>query len=125
MKMRVTMIADLSLIPSLVTGVALGKIDAESLDIQPVFANGRERLKPATKRGVRRPKKRKVGRPKLHLPDRIVGAVRQLQDSAVGATLKNIKREVKSPSVSPAITDLIKQKKITRTKPGYYRVGVS
>jgi len=115
------MIADLSLISSIVTGVALGKIDPESLDIQPVFANGEQPRKKAPTKTVKA--KRKVGRPKLHLPDRIVAAVRQLQDSTVGATLKNIKRVVKSPSVSPAITDLIKQKKLTRSKPGYYKVA--
>jgi hypothetical protein len=123
MKMRLSMITDLSLIPLIIAGVAHGKIDAESLDIQPVFANGPRTPQAATKRGVRRPKKRTVGRPKLSLSDRIVAAVRELQKGPDGAALDAIKKMVKNTGVSPAITDLIKRKKLVRTRLSHYKVA--
>jgi hypothetical protein len=121
MKMRVSMVADLTLIPSIVTGVALGKIDADSLQIEPVL-NGEDRRE-AIKKALPTKAKRKVGRPKGTVPDRVIAAVRQLQNSTEGATLSNIRRKVKSTSVPPAITDLIKSKKLIRTKPGHYKVA--
>ena len=123
MKMRVTMIADMSLIPSIVTGVALGKIEAETLDIQPVFANGGDRREAIKKAFVATNAKRKVGRPKMSLSDRIVAAVRNLQKGPDGAALDAIKKRVKNSGVGPAITHLIKSKKLVRTRLGHYKVA--
>lgn len=130
-KARLTMVADAGLIHTILKTMAETDSDPDSLDLQYI-TNALTGRKAAIKKLIEAHKtkhaKRKRGRPSLGVPDKILAAVRQLQDSAVarnggGAPLKEVKKLVKSPSVSPAITDLIKHKKLIRPKPGHYRVA--
>jgi hypothetical protein len=70
----------------------------------------------------------KKGKPFRHtsgqtVPDRIIAAVRKLQNgSGEGVAIAAIKKTIgMAEGVSPAITSLMKQKRLKRTAPSHYR----
>lgn len=77
----------------------------------------------AVKRGLPGHKPGKKAPPGLTIPDRIIAAVRKLQNgSGEGVAIAAIKEMIGAVSgVSPAITALMRQKRLKRTAPSHYR----
>ena len=78
-------------------------------------------VKKGAPRGHRPGKKAPPGQT---VPDRIIAAVRKLQNgSGEGVPIAAVKQEIGTASgVSPAVTSLIRQKRLKRTAPSHYRV---
>jgi len=126
MKVVISFIADGSKILDTVAALANGNVPVEGIYIEPVQDG--ETITATRKQAPTKTKhtkaKRKRGRPKANIPDRVITAVRKLQTgSSKGAALEAIKKVVKSPSVSPVISDLIKNRKLLRTASAHYKVA--